>query len=123
MSSKVTIEQKKSYMLVEPVAGGDIWDLFECFGRAFQMPEHPDINAIWVIPDGPLTVNFEDLYEVREMLMKNYPKNAKPNRKVAIVVQTGLLTAMANEYIRIVEDLPIEFQVFPELSKAEQWII
>ena len=123
MSSKVTIEQEKSYMLVEPVAGGDIWDLFECFGRAFQMPEHPDINAIWVIPDGPLTVNFEDLYKVREMLLKNYPKNAKPNRKVAIVVQTGLLTAMANEYIRIVEDLPIEFQVFPELSKAEQWIV
>ena len=110
-------------MLVEPVAGGDIWDLFECFGRAFQMPEHPDINAIWVIPDGPLTVNFEDLYKVREMLMKKYPKNAKSNRKVAIVVQTGLLTAMANEYIRIVEDLPIEFRVFPDLSKAEQWNI
>jgi hypothetical protein len=123
MQPKVTIEPDKGYILVEPVAGGDIWDLFECFGKAFQVPDYPDANSIWVIPDGPLTLNYDDLYRIREMLLKNYPENAKPNRKVAIVVQTGLLTAMANEYIRIVEDLPIEFQVFPDLPTAEQWII
>ena len=122
MPSKVTLELEKGYILVEPKSG-DFWDIFECFGKAFQVPEHPDLNAIWIIPDDSLNLSYDDLYKIREMLLKNYPGNAKPNRKVAIVAKSGLLTAMANEYIKIVQDLPIKFQVFSDLQLAEDWIL
>lgn len=108
--------------MVEPIAE-DIWELFDCFGKAFKVPEYPHVNSIWLIPDSPLKLSYDDLYKIKKMLLKNYPRNAKPDRKVAIVVQTGLLSALANEYIRIVADLPIKFQVFPDLSSAEEWVI
>ena len=60
--------------------------------------------------------------KIREILCNNYPKNANPDRKVAIVVQTGLHMALAKEYVKIVEDLPIKFQLFSDLSSAEEWV-
>ena len=122
MSSRVTIAPEKGYILVEPKSG-DFWEIFECFGKEFHLPEHPDINAIWAFPEGPLKLSYDDLYKIKEMLLKNYPENAKLDRKVAIVVKSGLHSALANEYINIVRDLPIKFQIFSDFQKAEDWII
>jgi hypothetical protein len=38
------------------------------------------------------------------------------------VVQTGLHMALAKEYVKIVEDLPIKFQLFSDSSSAEEWV-
>ena len=122
MESRITVEPEKGYILVEPVAA-NFWEIFECAGRELKVPEYPDKNAIWVFPDVPIELNYDDLYKLREFVLKNYPKDAKPDRKVAIVVQTGTQTALANEYTKIVKDLPVQFQVFSDLQSAEEWII
>ena len=122
MTSKITLESEKDYILVEPEAG-NYWEICECFGRELKVPEYPDKNAIWSFPDVPLKLIYDELYKISEIICNNYPKNAKPDRKVAIVVQTGLHMALAKEYVKIVEDLPIKFQVFSDLRSAEEWII
>jgi len=121
MPSRITIESDKDYILVEPQAG-NFWEICECFGREFKVPEYPDKNAIWVFSDVRLELIYDDLDKIREIICNNYPKNARPDRKVALVVQTGLHTALAIEYVRIVECLPIKFQVFSDLRSAEEWI-
>jgi hypothetical protein len=121
MPSRITIEPDKDYILVEPQAG-NFWEICECFGREFKVPEYPDKNAIWVFSDVRLELIYDDLDKIREIICNNYPKNARPDRKVALVVQTGLHTALAIEYVRIVECLPIKFQVFSDLRSAEEWI-
>jgi hypothetical protein len=35
---------------------------------------------------------------------------------------TGLYSALATEYSKIVKEFPIEIQVFPDLDAAEEWI-
>ena len=42
----------------------------------------------------------------------NYSENTRSDEKVAIVVETGLHTAMANEYTRIGESIPLELILF-----------
>jgi len=121
MTSKIILESEKDYILVEPKAG-NYWEICECLGRELKVPEYPDKNAIWSFPDVPLKLIYDELYKIREILCNNYPKNAKPDRKVAIVVQTGLHMALAKEYVKIVEDLPIKFQLFSDLSSAEEWV-
>jgi len=121
MTSKIILESEKDYILVEPKAG-NYWEICECLGRELKVPEYPDKNAIWSFPDVPLKLIYDELYKIREILCNNYPKNAKPDRKVAIVAQTGLHMALAKEYVKIVEDLPIKFQLFSDLSSAEEWV-
>jgi hypothetical protein len=121
MTSKIILESEKDYILVEPKAG-NYWEICECLGRELKVPEYPDKNAIWSFPDVPLKLIYDELYKIREILCNNYPKNANPDRKVAIVVQTGLHMALAKEYVKIVEDLPIKFQLFSDLSSAEEWV-
>ena len=122
MTSKVKLDSEKDYILVEPEAG-NFFGICECLGRELKVPEYPDINAIWSFPDVPIKLNYDELYRIGEIICNNYPKNANPDRKVAIVAQTGLQMALAKEYVNIVQDLPVKFQVFSDLRSAEEWII
>ena len=122
MKSKITVDSEKGYILVEPQAG-NFWEICECFGNELKVPEYKGKNAIWKFPDAPLELLYKDLYQIREIVFKNYPQDAKPDRKVALVAQSGLHNALAIEYIRIAEDLPIKFRAFSDLPSAEEWII
>ena len=117
-----TITIKDDYILVEP-REAEFWEIWETLGRLFQMPEYPDKDVIWFFNPGPLKIAYDELYKIKDFLKENYPENAKPHKKVAIVVSTGLHAAMATEYTRIVEGLPVEFKVFSDLDAAEKWIV
>ena len=121
MASKITVESEKGYILVEP-REGNLWEILESFERELKVPQYPDKNAIWAFPDVPLDLAYWDLYQIGEIVSKNYPRDARPDRKVAIVVQTGLAEVLAKEYIKMVEDLPIKFRVFSDLNSAKEWI-
>ena len=121
MASKITVESEKGYILVQPQEG-NLWAILESFERELKDPQYPEENAIWAFPDVPLDLAYWDLYQIAEIVSKNYPRDAKPDRKVAIVVQTGLAKVLAKEYIKIVEDLPIKFRVFSDLNSAKEWI-
>jgi hypothetical protein len=120
MVTQITI--KKDYILVEP-RENEFWEIWETLGRLLKMPEYPDKNVIWIFREGRLKMAYDDLYRLRDLLVENFPENVKPDKKVALVVETGLYTALAKEYIKLVEVLPIEFKVFSGLRPAEDWIL
>ena len=122
MTSKIKLDSQKDYILVKPEAG-NFWEICECFGMELKIPQYPDKNAIWCFPYVPINLIYDELYKIRDIVCKNYPKTAKPDRKVAIVTQSGLQMALAEEYVNIVQNLPVKFQVFSDLHSAEEWII
>lgn len=121
MKIKDTITIKDDYILVEP-REAEFYEIWVAMGRLLKLPEYPDKNVIWIFNPGPLKVTYDELYEIKDFLTANYPANTMPHKKTAIVVNTGLHEAMATEYARIAEGLPVEFKVFSDLAAAEKWI-
>ena len=119
MKPKITI--KEHYILVEP-REAELWEILEGLNTLFQHPEFPYKHTIWNFSEGPLKITYEDLYNIKDFIAVNFPEQIKPNKKIAIVAPTGLYSALATEYSKIVEDFPIEIRVFPDLDAAEEWI-
>ena len=65
----------------------------------------------------------KDAISIKDFLKENFPEHAKPSKKTAIVVSTGLHAAMATEYCKMVDGLPVEFKIFSDLTAAERWMI
>ena len=116
------IAVKKNYILVENQES-EYLSILQTLGRLFQIPEYPFKNVIWVFRKGPLKTTYDELYKLKKSVMNKLPKILNPNRKAAIVVETGLLTAMATEYTKLADDLPGTFKVFSDLKAAKDWII
>ena len=119
MAPKLTI--KDDYILVEP-RKTDFWEIWELLAQLLKMPEYPHKDVIWVFSDGPLSLTYDDLYKLNQVLKENFPEKVKQDKKAAIVVPTGLGSAMATEYTKIVEGVPVEFKIFSDLDTAEKWI-
>ena len=119
MQPHITVE--KVYILVEP-RENEYLEIVGILSRLFKMPEYLHKDVIWKFHTGPLKAAYDDLYEIKAFIKSHYPEGTKPDKKVAIVVETGLFTAIATEYVKIVKDLPPEFKVFSNLSEAIGWI-
>ena len=119
MEPQITVKQ--DYILVEHQES-EFWGILRTQARLFQMPEYPHKNVIWVFCKGPLKTTYDELYKLKDSVNNKLPDNFNPDRKAAIVVETGLFTAMAKEYTKIGADLPGEFKVFSDLSAAKDWI-
>jgi hypothetical protein len=119
MSPEITV--KKDYILIEPRASADFWEIQRGIARLFYVPEIPKKNRIWLFPEGPQKLTEDDLYKIRDLLKENYPKDSAIN-KTAIVVESGLQSNMAEAFARIAVDMPHEFRVFANLAEAESWV-
>ncbi len=119
MSAKIT--NKKDHILIEP-SDADYWEIWETLGRLLKMPEYLEKSAIWIFCEGPVKTTYDDLYRLKDFIKQNYPEKAKPDRKIAIVVESGLFKAMAKEYTEISGGPSIEFKIFSDLKSAEDWI-
>ena len=119
MTQKVTA--KADHILVEPLEA-EFWEILETFGNLVKTADYPDKNVIWDFTNCRLKTNYDEIYKIKEFVRKKYPENAKSGRKVAIVAEGGLNAAMVKEYIKLAKDLPPEFNFFPDLSSAEEWI-
>jgi hypothetical protein len=119
MQPHITVE--KDYILVEPLEN-EYLEIVGILSRLFKMPEYLQKDVIWKFHTGPLKAAYEDLYAIKAFIKRHYPEGTKPDKKVAIVVETGLFTAIAKEYVKIVKDLSPEFKVFSDLSEAIDWI-
>ena len=118
MAPKITI--KKNYILAEPQEN-EYWEFWEAVGRMIKMPEYPYMNVIWVFPDRPIQISYEDLYKIKDFIEQNYPENATRS-KTAKVVGSGLHASLAESFAKIAEDLPYEIKVFYDIESAEDWI-
>ena len=119
MEPQITVE--KDYILVEPQENKYL-EIVDILSRLFEMPEYLQKDVIWKFHTGPLKAAYDDLYEIKTFIKRHYPEGTKADKKVAIVVETGLFTAIAREYVKIVKDLAPEFKVFSNLSEAIDWI-
>jgi len=120
MESNICV--KEDYILVEPKES-DFVEIMDSLARLFTMPEYLNKNVIWRFRAGPLKTTYNELYKLKDFIQNYFPDNAKSDKRVAIVVETGLYAAMAAEYTKIVADLPLNFRVFTDMKNAETWII
>ena len=119
MSPQIT--KTEDYILIEP-SEADYWEILETVGKLLQMPEYTENNVIWMFREGPLRTTYADLFKLKDFIKQYYPEKAKPYRKIAIVVETGLYIAMAKEYTKTKNSLPVQYEVFSDLKSAEDWI-
>lgn len=119
MEPKITI--KEDYILVE-AQELDYLGVLDSHVRLFKMPEYLYKNVIWMLSEDSMKGTFGDLYKIKNFVEDSLPENIKPGKKVALVVETGFQTAIAEEYTKIAKDLPLEFKVFSSLKNAEDWI-
>ena len=119
MSLKITA--KHDYILVEPSAGVDYWEILEGISKLFSMPEFEDNNDIWVFREGQVKILYSDLYKVKDSVKELYPADSNGS-KTAIVAETGIQQSLATLYSDIGKDLPREIKVFSDLKSAEDWI-
>ena len=121
MKLKATIETKKDYIEVKP-HNTDYWGLLEAFGELIKLPDYPGKNVMWIFPDEPLKIAFDDVEKIGDIVKKPYTRLAKPNRRIALVTATGLQKALAKTFSKIVEDLSLEINAFSDFQKAKEWI-
>jgi hypothetical protein len=119
MSPKITI--KKDYILIEPRAGMDLREIRKGLARLFYVQEIPEQNRIWVFPEGPQNLSYDDLPRLKDILKQHNP-NASRINKTALVVKPGAQSELAEAFAKIAEDLPQTFKVFSTLADAEDWI-
>lgn len=119
MSPEITV--KKDYILIEPRAGADFWEIQRGIARLFYVREIPKKNRLWLFREGPQKLTEDDLSKIRDLLKKNYPKDSKIS-KTAIVVEAGLDSDMVEAFARFTKDMPHEFRVFTNLAEAESWV-
>jgi len=119
MAPKITV--KKDYILVEPKEI-DYWQIWEGIGKVRNLPEFSQKNDIWVFHDSPITLTYVDLHKLKEYIEEIYPEDVTRS-KTAIVIATGLQSAMASFFSEIAKDLPFEIKVFSDFQAAEDWII
>ena len=119
MSPQITI--KEDYILVEPKKGTDFKEIQKGVARLFYVEGIPEQNRIWLFREGPKNLSYDELHKLRDLIKENYPEDARIS-KTAIVVESGLQTSLAETFTKIAEDLPQQFQVFPNLQDAEDWV-
>lgn len=119
MSLKITANQ--DYILVEPSAGLDYWEILEGISKVFSMPDFKYKNDVWVFREGQVKIQYTDLYKVKDSVRVLYPKDSIGS-KTAIVAETGIQQSLAKLYSGIGKDLPREIRVFSDLKSATDWI-
>ena len=117
------IKVKDDYILVE-IEEGEYLEILISLGSLFKMPEYLNKDVIWIFQEAPLKTSYDDMHKLRDFVKNHYPANsAKPDKKAALVVKSGLHKAMAEEYVKIVNGHGPEFRVFSDVGTAEEWII
>lgn len=119
MSPEITV--RKDYILIEPGADADFWEIQRGIARLFYVPEIPKKNRVWLFREGPQKLTEDDLYKIRDLLKENYPEDSAIT-KTAIVVEAGMPPNMLEAFARIAKDMPHEFRVFSKLSEAVSWV-
>ena len=120
MNPQITI--KKDYILVEPQEY-ELRAILGVIADLFDMPENLEMDVIWVFKGGFSKITFDELYKIRDFVKENVPENEKPDKRTAVVIESGFLSAMADIFSRISDNLSLKYKVFSDLPSAEEWLI
>ncbi len=119
MSPAITI--RENYILIEPKAGIDYHEIQRGIARLFYVDRIPDRNRIWLFRNGPQKLTEDDLARLKDLIIENYPGDAKVN-KTAIVVASDSQSSVVEAFAQIIRELPQKLRVFARLADAELWI-
>jgi hypothetical protein len=111
---------KKDYIKIEPKEV-DFGEICEGIAKIRNLPELSEKNNIWVFHEGPIKLDYVDLYKLKDFVREICPKNGNKS-KTAIVVNSGIQSAMALLFSQIAENLLFEIKVFFNLQDAIDWI-
>ena len=120
MGPNITV--KKDYILVEPQVY-EYEEIIGCIAALFNMPENREKNVIWLFQKNSVNITYDELFKIKDFVIENLPKNEKPGKKTAVVIESGFLSAMAQIFSEISKNLALNYRVFSDLSSAEEWII
>jgi hypothetical protein len=120
VNPQITI--KKDYILVEP-REYELYAILGCIADLFDMPENLEMNVIWVFKRGFSKITYDELYKIRDFVKENVPENENLDKRTAVVIESGFLSAMAHIFSRISENLSLNYKVFSDLPSAEKWLI
>jgi hypothetical protein len=115
------ITNKQDYILVQPSAGVNFWEIIEALGKLFAMDEFPPKSDIWVFREGPVRILYDDFYKIKNLLAEHFPERIK-GHKTAMVVETGFLSGIAESYADIAKELDVQVRVFSDLKSAKDWL-
>ena len=118
MPPKITV--KKDYIKIEPKEV-DFGEICEGIAEVRNLPELSEKNNIWVLHEDPIKLDYVDLYKLKDFVREICPKNAN-KRKTAIVVKSGIQSAMAMLFTQIADNFPFEIKVFFNFQDAIDWI-
>ena len=120
VNPQITI--KKDYILVEP-REYELHAILGCIADLFAMPENLEMNVIWVFKGGFSKIAFDELYKIRDFVKENVPENENPDKRTAVIIESGFLSAMAHIFSRISVNLSLNYKVFSDLPSAEKWLV
>ena len=120
MEPQITI--KKDYILVEP-REYELYAILGCIADLFDMPENLEMDVIWLFKGGISKITFDELYKIRDFVKENVPENESPDKRTAVVIESGFLSAMAHIFFRISVNLSLNYKVFSDLPSAEKWLM
>jgi hypothetical protein len=115
------IHINKDYILVAPKPGIDYREIRRAIARLFYVSGMPQKNGIWVFREGEEKFTPDQLIKLRDIIKDNYPKDVKID-KIAIVVESGFQSKMAESFRQIGGELPFEIRVFSDFQNAEIWV-
>jgi 2-hydroxy-3-keto-5-methylthiopentenyl-1-phosphate phosphatase len=118
MAPKITV--KRDYILVEHKEV-DFGEIREGIEKLRELPESSEKSDIWVFKENRIKLDYVDLQNLKEFVKKIYSKNVTMS-KTAIVVESGMQSAIALLFSQITENLPFEIKVFIDFQAAEDWV-
>jgi hypothetical protein len=117
----MSLIEKTDYIIVQPQEAG-YFEILNTFGNLLKTAGSENKDIIWDFRNAPLKMDYAELNKLKDVIKDKYPKRTKPNRKLAIVVEGGLNSALAKEYIRLADGIGPEYKIFSDLESAEEWI-
>lgn len=115
------ISTQGTYIKVELKVEADFQILSEVIETVINHPQYPQCNDIWIFGNEGVSLKFEHLDQITDLIARLYPPDATRN-KTAIVTSPGLTAAFAELWAGSAGKLPYEVKIFSGLIAAEKWV-
>lgn len=117
----IDITEHTGFLLINAGPGLNFWQLLEGIFNAGYVNTGDCHSQIWMFPEGPVDIKFEDLFQIKDNIRMRYPRSAT-RRKFAIVAERGFVAVIAEYFVKIADDLPCEIRFFHAYQDAYNWV-
>ena len=116
----VTVSAVDELILVEVGPGSNFWEILEGVFKTSPRNGGSEKNQVWSVQEGASSVKFDELLQLCDHIVLNYPKPLK-RRKIAIVVEPGFASIVVDTFLVVAKKLPCELGKFSDFEEARSW--